>query len=354
MLFGNFEMRKFGVTFVSCLLLAAYSPQTAGAQEDALWKKYKADFITSDGRVTDKGQNEVSHSEGQAYGMLLALAYNDKAEFDRLLHWAKDNLGGRTDGLFAWQWGKRATGNWEPVDFNNATDGDILIAYALLRGHKKWGDPQYMAKGQEILRALRTKLGVQINGSKYLLPGYFGYAKDNGVVLNPSYLVLPAFALFTEYDQKDFWDAVHNDGLALLSKCYFGKMGLPADWILLSNGKVTMYEGNGTLFGYEAIRSILFLSLENNFQYRGGVEKILGVYEKLGYIPAFVDLKNDSISLNAAPAGFYAIYSLVERKLGQNATAKKLATEAREKVLAEKDDYYSFSLYLMATSEGIF
>ncbi len=339
---------------VSCLIPASFSPSPAFAQDAELWKKYKADFITYDGRVTDVDQDMTSHSEGQSYGMLLAVANDDRAEFDLLLRWARNNLGGRTDGLFAWKWGKRATGNWEPIDLNNATDGDILIAYALLKAHKKWGDPAYMLKGREILRALRTKLSVRENGSNYLLPSYYGYTKENGVVLNPSYLVLPAFSLFAEYDQKEFWDSIHEDGLALLSKCYFGMMGLPADWVFLSNGKVSIYEENGAYFGYEAVRILLFLSLEDNFQYKDGVEKILSFYDKLGFIPAKIDLKNNSVSTYPAAAGFYAVYSLVEKKMGREAISKKLSAEAKEKLLLEKNNYYSFSLYLLATTDGLF
>ena len=46
-------------------------------QKDA-WRAYKARFVTAQGRVVDTANGLVSHSEGQGYGMLLAVAADDR------------------------------------------------------------------------------------------------------------------------------------------------------------------------------------------------------------------------------------------------------------------------------------
>ncbi len=105
------------------------------------WQAYKQRFITSTGRVIDTANGQISHSEGQGYGMLLAVAANDRGTFDRLWNWTRANLMVRDDQLIAWRW---TPGQRPPItDMNNATDGDILIAWALAEAAELWGDVSY-------------------------------------------------------------------------------------------------------------------------------------------------------------------------------------------------------------------
>ena len=54
--------------------------------------------------MVDTGNGMVSHSEGQGYGMLLAVAANDRPTFDKLWGWTRANLMVRDDQLMAWRW----------------------------------------------------------------------------------------------------------------------------------------------------------------------------------------------------------------------------------------------------------
>ena len=47
----------------------------------ALWKAFRMSFV-SNGRVIDKDNGGISHSEGQGYGMILAEASGDRAIFE--------------------------------------------------------------------------------------------------------------------------------------------------------------------------------------------------------------------------------------------------------------------------------
>lgn len=62
------------------------------AQSPGTWGYYRRHFISEDGRVIDFFQNKTSHSEGQGYGMLLAVAHKDRASFDRIYNWTRQNL----------------------------------------------------------------------------------------------------------------------------------------------------------------------------------------------------------------------------------------------------------------------
>ena len=105
------------------------------------WRSYRSRFITEAGRVVDTANGMISHSEGQGYGMLLAVAANDRTTFERLWGWTRANLMVRSDELLAWRWepGKRPA----VADLNDASDGDILVAWALTEAAEAWDEASY-------------------------------------------------------------------------------------------------------------------------------------------------------------------------------------------------------------------
>ena len=71
--------RKAGPLGVLIALLLFCLPASAG--EDEYWRLYRTRYIDG-GRVLDTGNKDVSHSEGQGWGMLLAEANGDRRTFD--------------------------------------------------------------------------------------------------------------------------------------------------------------------------------------------------------------------------------------------------------------------------------
>jgi endo-1,4-beta-D-glucanase Y len=325
-------------------------PWPAQGQSVSDWETYRKDFISPDGRLIDFAQNRASHSEGQGYGMLLAAIQGDASTFSSLGKWTRDNLQVRKgDFLHAWKWGRRPNGLWTVEDYNNATDGDILIAWALLRAAKKWNREEYRREAREVLGSIRKHLLVERQNHLYVLPGYFGFAqKEESIVVNPSYLVLPAFKEFAEVEEPAIWRQVHQDSLDLLEKTKFGRLKLPADWVRLNHGTVSVLEERSRFFGYEAIRILLHLVWDGHLSILPGCRAILDVYKKLGYVPLKFDLLLNNISLEEAPAGYYALYSRVAREIGEGELGRSLWNRAQEKIRGEKEDYYSRTLYLLA------
>ncbi|MFN3397608.1 MAG: glycosyl hydrolase family 8, partial [Sulfurimicrobium sp.] len=70
----------------------------------ALYAAWKRAFLQPDGRVIDPGQMDASTSEGQGYGMILALAAGDQAGFDAMWDWTQRHLAVRDDTLLAWRY----------------------------------------------------------------------------------------------------------------------------------------------------------------------------------------------------------------------------------------------------------
>jgi endoglucanase len=61
--------------FVLSLALVLAGLNNAFGSED--WEQFKTAFITN-GRVIDKGQNGISHTEGQGMALLLAVQNDDQ------------------------------------------------------------------------------------------------------------------------------------------------------------------------------------------------------------------------------------------------------------------------------------
>lgn len=227
----------------------------------ALWADFKTRFVMPEGRVVDDANGSISHSEGQGYGMLLAAFAGDAETFARLWAWTETELLVRDDGLAAWRWEPGA--NPHVTDLNNATDGDILIAWALVEGGERFGDDTYLAAAADLARAIHAN-ATEIGGyGRVVMPGVLGFGADDrsdGPVVNLSYWVFPALPSLRKVAPDLDWDGLAKSGLALLGKAQFGERHLPTDWIALGGRKPRPASGFAPSFAYNAIRIPLYLA----------------------------------------------------------------------------------------------
>jgi endoglucanase len=331
------------VLLAAGLLLGAAFTAAAGD-----WNGYKEKFIAADGRVLDHFQSAISHSEGQGYALLLALRHDDRATFERVLRWATDNLQVRRDALFAWSWGRRPNGAWNVIDFNNASDGDILIALALAQAAERWNHPPFREAAARIAGDLRRHLAVTPGDYQLIAPAYFGFTTDAGMVFNTGYLILPAFARFARIDDEAFWERTLKDSRRLLERAAFSRFGLPPDWLTLENGRIAVHSARSPFFGYEAIRVPLYRMWSEAPERLEPFRNYLQFVERSGYLPSRVNLIDGTVSLEEAPAGFHAVMAACAERLGMKPLSQKLALEASARIKGETQDYFSYSLYLLA------
>lgn len=321
------------------------------SQTRAMWGQYKISCIQQDGRVIDRQQQGISHSEGQGYGLLLAVLYDDRAMFDAIWRWTDDNLRARKDNLLPWAWGKRHNGQWGVIDYNNATDGDVLVAFALIRAAARWDVPEYRRQGVRLIEGMRSHLATTYQGRSYLLPSYYGFQNDEELVLNPSYQIFAAYRLFSQVDDKRFWDAILRDSFFLVGAATLGKKKLPADWVALNRKGIAPWGERAPFFGYEAIRVVLYLSWEKKPAFPEGLQELFAEFEKKGHLPATIDLLKDNASAEEASAGFYAVCARAAGKMGYEKLSRRLWAKSLEKAATEKEPYYSTSLLLLALSD---
>lgn len=321
------------------------------AQAPGTWEYYRHHFVSEDGRVIDFFQQKTSHSEGQGYGMLLAVAHKDREAFDRIYKWTRENLMVRADPFATWQWGMRINGQWGILDYNNATDGDLLIAWALLDAAQLWSQPDLTDHALSIITAIKNELVIKKYGRILLLPGYFGFSSPDAVIINPSYFIYPAFEKFAQIDDPQFWRTLAAHSFELTIAQSLTPLELPCDWISIDDTGVKINKKRSKDFGYEAIRIPLYMAMSDD--HKNGLarfSKYLSFYKTTQLLPNVVDLVDNQISMFMAPAGFYAILARCCQLVGEKDLGSQLMDTAKEKILTEQDDYYSNTLYLLARS----
>lgn len=289
------------------LALANSAPEAL----DGHWQNFRSRYLAPEGRLVDSGNKGVSHSEGQGYGMLLAVRADDRASFERMLAWTRRTLKRRGDSLSAWRY-KPDQAN--PVaDQNNASDGDLLIAWALLEAGRRWGQAEHLALGGTIGRDILRHVVRRSGGYTLLLPGTRGFDKRDRSIINPSYYIFPAFRVLAQAVPDPAWVRLATDALALLRAGRFGKWQLPPDWVAVSkaDGALSLPDQFPPRFSYDAVRVPLYLAWA-----RLGAEPAVADAAKFWadpahpHLPAWTDLTNNAIAPYAASPGIASVARL--------------------------------------------
>lgn len=308
------------------------------------WNEYRAKFITLSGRVIDTGQCGVSHSEGQGFAMLLAVAHNDKTTFLQLWEWTQAHLQIRQDRLFAWRWNPA---DHPPVkDTNNASDGDILIAWALFRAADKWRLKKLRKSANEIVLAIKNNLIYQSSVGPVLLPGINGFQDAKGVDINLSYWIYPAFIEFDKQQPDVLWRELINSGLSLLEKARFGRWQLPPDWLRLESNMV-LSDKYPPRFSFDAVRIPLYLSWGglNDSAILKPFLSFWDVQKTKNYLPAWTNLNDDDVAQYAISPGAYKVFELMRHTINEEHIVDD---QGKLKLDVKDEDYYSNSLSLLA------
>ena len=224
------------------------------------WRQYKERFVTSEGRVVDNANGGISHSEGQGYAVLIAERLDDRPTFEAIWQWTQGNLLVRGDGLAAWRWTPQAP---HVADHNNATDGDLLLAWALAEAGDKWHVTEYRQSARQIVEALAANVVISSGFGPILLPASTGFAaKDqpDAPVVNLSYWIFPAFKHLHAVSDAIDWDALVATGKTLIGLSRFGPRRLPTNWISLAATQPAPAQSFPAVFGYDAVRIPFYLA----------------------------------------------------------------------------------------------
>ncbi len=305
------------------------------------WEQYQRGFYDS-GRIVDTGNGNVSHSEGQGYGMLFAVTASDKARFDSIWKWTAGTLQ-RADKLFSWRYVPCPQADRTCVDDpNNASDGDLLIAWSLLRAADKWQDESYRKAAMAILSALRSAVIVAKDDYVVLLPGEQGYTYPNGdVQVNLSYWIFPALNAAADATGDDSWDDLAVSGISLIRQSN-EKWSLTPDWLRITSAGLSLDKVVNAEFGFNACRIPLQLAWQNIDE---SVAAPFLKYWHDGSAPATRNLATGESAEYGLTPGMVAVNkataALYQQTPEHNDVSNSLA-------LTDKLDYYSASLIMLS------
>ncbi|WP_255569284.1 glycosyl hydrolase family 8 [Neoroseomonas alba] len=328
---------------LAAALSALAAPHVARAQSPNDWITFRNRFVTDSGRVIDSGNQAVSHSEGQGWGLMFAAAHDDRDSFDLIRKWTRETLKRPQDNLHAWRYRPTATPHVD--DPNNATDGDLYILWGLLMAAERWQHAPYRIEALTIAHDLMRVARRTVAGLAVLLPGVQGFDSPAGTVLNPSYIVLPAFAVLHRLLPQAGWSRIATDGLTLLRRARFGAWGLSPDWVRQphrANLPLDLPERWPPRFSYDAVRVPLMLAWANHTTHPA----LIGAHHfwsdsRWTVPPAWVDLVTGSTAEYPAPPGMRAIAAFAAARIAGATEVQGLPS------VNDSQDYYSASLTLL-------
>lgn len=280
---------------------------------DSVWQKFKADYISSDGRVIDHSDvRAITTSEGQSYAMFFALVNNDQKTFEQLLDWTEDNLaqGDLKQHLPAWLWG-RDQSHWGVLDSNSASDADLWIAWDLLEAGRLWKNEKYTLLGRGLLAQIEAREVINIPGlGEMLLPGTQGFTFEQQWRLNPSYLPIQILSGVMHNTNSVLWKNVRQNAIEMLIAS--SPKGFAPDWIEYNrqSGWLYSHENKAISGSYDAIRVYLWLGmLQEQDQAKplllGHFQPMTALLNEKQYPPEKINILDGSV-VNQGPVGFSA------------------------------------------------
>ncbi len=289
-------------------------------------------FIKNDSFIIDPYNNNRITTEAQGYGLLFALQRNDKRLFDSILKWTNEHMK-NSNGLFGWLYNKKL------LDSNNATDADLFIAFALFRAYDRWGDERYLKEAKSILLKIK-ELIVPVCWDRVnflLLPGEYGFIKNDKIEIFPSYYIHFIFRYFYKRTSNPLWKD-------LLDYTYSFAGDILTDKMIFSLYKKRFFLGDKV--SMDVYRVILYAYLDNPENigfYKKSFKEIDSFFKSNGYIPLVYILGSNYQMKKESPYCVYKWFYLLYKD-------KKYLNKYNKLKTLDKNNY--FCTFLDEISKG--
>lgn len=242
-------------------------PRGASAEDArAAFLRWRTEIVTSDGARgfvrtrrpdTPDGQANSTVSEGIAYGMIIAVMFDDQALFDGFWSYARCFL--NKSGLMDWY---IAPDGSRPLGVGAASDADEDMAWALLMADRQWGgrgslSETYLSTAERLIDAIYRTEVDQNEWPDMFLPGDDWRGKN---VFNPSYFAPNQYRLFGEATgNMSGWQRVIDRGyeimeLSLNPQSGNEHNGLVPAWCDASGKPVEAFPGAMQNYQYDSAR----------------------------------------------------------------------------------------------------
>lgn len=283
-------------------------------------------------KTTNSQEEDVVLSEGQGYGMVIAVdaakqGEASQADFEALYQYY---LAQRLPDSQLMSWRQTVRDGQVTKEANNATDGDLYIAYALIEAAQVWPDraEDYRNQARALLEDILRYNYNETTG--VLTVGNWADSQSPFYNLMRTSDTLPQqFEAFYELTQNQQWLAIKDRMLdKLIQVSDESKTGLLPDFIWVDGDQVRVAEANTVesendgFYSYNACRLPYNLALSQDDKSQALLKKMMNFFMKQEAIYAGYDLKGQpltdhiSSSFNA-PVFFAANEDQNYRKLVQ-------------------------------------
>jgi len=173
-------------------------------------------------QIMDVANNDV-RSEGQSYGMVIAVQMDKQAEFDKLWAYASTCMQ-QPSGMFSWL---MTPGSCHAISTKVAPDGDEYFAMAMVLASRRWGKSRsgvdYGIEARKILSALANTENGEFNADPPIVT--FGPGMQFS---DPSYVLPLFYSEWARFDpaNRTFWESATTYARTHFSKVCNPNTGL--------------------------------------------------------------------------------------------------------------------------------
>lgn len=273
-----------------------------------LYKTWHQNYLVrdKDGVFVNVGSprelEKIAISEAQGYGMLITLlairqGYANQSDFDLLLDYYIQHTISKQNSLMSWKQCSNGT-NMLTIDGTNtsATDGDLDIAYTLLKADELWGSSGQYNYRELADNLLSDLLNFDYNPTTQLL--YLGnWAKNDDKyheLVRVSDLIPAYYTYFFEITQDERWYLIYNASIKILKQLSRkNESGLLPDFCWVNDDGTlsvaqpnTLESSNDGHYGWNANRTPWRLSFSNDVSITDAIVKLLTFFSKQNDIAA--------------------------------------------------------------------
>ena len=222
------------------------------------------------GYMVDTGNTDI-RTEGQSYGMMMAVQMDRQDLFDRIWKWTDTHMRiheGPHKGYFSWN----GTLDGEKIGAGPAPDGEEFFAMALFLASKRWGDKEekpfnYSEQARELLYLCVHKGEEGLDGHPMWDPtNYLIKFVPELDFSDPSYH-LPHFyewfAVWANEEDRPFWEKATQASRDYLVKACHPETGMNPEYAYY-DGTPNDFNGHGDFYS-DAYRTIANIGLDSEW-----------------------------------------------------------------------------------------
>ncbi|HON13905.1 MAG TPA: glycosyl hydrolase family 8 [Treponema sp.] len=229
-------------------LLNAWKTLFEGPEDERIYFEAGPDM----GYMLDTGNIDV-RTEGQSYGMMMAVQMNRQDIFDRIWKWTMTYMymdQGPNAGYFAWSCSPDGSKN----SYGPAPDGEEYFAMALFFASHRWGDREspfnYSQQARELLSHCIHKGEREAGDPMWDPENYLIKFIPNCDFTDPSYHLPHFYELFARWanpEDRLFWQKAAEASREFLPRACHPLTGLAPEYSYY-DGKPNFYNDHGDFY----------------------------------------------------------------------------------------------------------